>query len=466
MSHKIFKAIWTVAITVFLSSFVLIMGGLYSYFSALQKRQLRIETELAAQGTALSGIKYFEKLKTENYRITWVSSDGSVLFDNEADAASMQNHLERKEIKLALEEGFGEAARHSYTLFDQQFYAAKRLPDGSVLRMSIVQLSVWTLLLGFSQPICFVILTALILSFVLASRLAKAIVEPINGIDLQHPEQYYGLENYKEIEPLLRHISAQQSRLRQDKEEIEKTALIRQEFVANVSHELKTPLHIISGYAELLENGLVKEEDIKPFAVKIHNESLRMAKLIEDIIDLTKLDSGGTEMKWEKCDFYKIAENAVDALEAAASAMDIAVSINGKSAPVRAIPQVLYSVAYNLCDNAIKYNHYGGLVNVSITQNERDTTLTVNDTGIGIPEEEQERIFERFYRIDKSRSREVGGTGLGLSIVKHAVMIHHGKIKLNSLVGEGTEFAVTIPNEPWEAMCGFDEMRSACVHPE
>ncbi len=448
MSSKIFKAIWIVAISVFLASLLLIMGTLYNYFSSLQRNQLRIETELAAQGVALSGKSYFNQLKTENYRITWVGPDGSVLFDNEADAATMQNHLEREEIKQALEEGFGEATRHSFTLADQQYYAAKRLSDGSVLRMSIAQMSVWSLLFGFAQPICFIILAALILSYVLASRIAKKIVKPINEIELDHPDQYYGKEDYKEIEPLLRHISAQQMQLKQDQQEIEKAAMIRQEFSANVSHELKTPLHAISGYAELLENGLVKEEDIKPFAAKIHNESLRMTRLIEDIIDLTKLDNGGTEMKWETCDFFRITENAVDSLEAAASEMNVSIITSGENAPMTAIPQMLYSIAYNLCDNAIKYNHNGGSVSVSVTQNEQDTVLTVKDTGIGIPEEDQKRVFERFYRVDKSRSREVGGTGLGLSIVKHAVMIHGGKITLNSVVGEGTEFIVTIPTKP------------------
>ena len=369
MSSKIFKAIWIVAISVFLASLLLIMGTLYNYFSSLQRNLLRNQTELAAQGVAMSGMDYLDKLNIENYRITWVSTDGTVLFDNEADTASMQNHLERPEIQQALKEGFGESTRHSYTLADQQYYAAKRLPDGSVFRMSIAQLSVWSLLLGFAQPICFVILAALILSFILASRIAKKIVKPINEIDLEHPNQYYGQEAYKEIEPLLHHISVQQAQLRQD-----------------VSHELKTPLHAISGYAELIETGLVKEEDIKPFAEKIHAESLRMTKLIEDIIDLTKLDSGDVDMKWEDCDLYRIAENAVDSLEAAASEMDITIDIGGESATVKAIPQLLYSIVYNLCDNAIKYNHTGGNVIVTVAQKEHSTVLSVKDTGIGIPQ--------------------------------------------------------------------------------
>ena len=448
MSSKIFKAIWTVALTVFLASLLLIMGSLYGYFSSLQKKQLRIETELAAQGVTLSGADYFDGLNDGNYRITWVGPTGEVLFDDQADSATMENHMERPEIRQALEEGYGEASRRSYTLADQQYYAAKQLPDGSVLRMSVAQLSVWSLLFGFAQPICFVIFAALLLSYLLASRIAAKIVKPINALDPTHPSQYYGQKNYEEIEPLLRHIAAQQAQLKRDQEEIEKAALIRQEFSANVSHELKTPLHAISGYAELLETGLVKEEDRKPFAEKIRRESLRMTRLIEDIIDLTKLDNGGTEMKWERCDFYRIVENAVDTLDAAASAMGLSVTVTGENAPVTAVPQMLYSIAYNLCDNAIKYNHVGGSVRVSVSQDEQHTVLTVKDTGIGIPEEEQERIFERFYRVDKSRSKEAGGTGLGLSIIKHAVMIHHGTIRLNSSPGEGSEFIVTIPNRP------------------
>jgi two-component system phosphate regulon sensor histidine kinase PhoR len=364
----------------------------------------------------------------------------------------MENHMEREEVKQALAGGYGESTRYSDTLSVKQLYAAKRLPDGSVVRLSIVQMAIWALILGFVQPICVVILIALVLTFVLASRIAKKIVKPINEIDLNKPEQYYGQENYKEVEPLLLHIAAQRNQLKKDQEQIEKTALIRQEFTANVSHELKTPLHAISGYAELLENGMVKEEDIKPFAGRIRSESSRMTKLVEDIIELTKLDNGGAEMEWEDCNLLRIAENAVDSLDAAASALNISVSVDGTDAPIKGIPQTLYSIVYNLCDNAIKYNHAGGSVSVEIRPQKNDTVLTVKDTGVGIPEECQDRVFERFYRVDRSHSTEVGGTGLGLSIVKHAVMIHGGSIKINSEIGKGTEFVVTLPNEPKEML--------------
>lgn len=448
MRSKIFRAIWIAAIAVFLASLVFILGISYNYFSGLQMNQLKNQLELASQGVSLSGKDYFEHLNTDNYRITWIASNGDVLFDNAANTAVMENHLEREEVQEAMAEGYGDSVRYSSTLADKQLYAANRLPDGSVLRLSIEQVAAWTLLFGFAQPICFVIMIAFVLSFLLASRLAKMLVKPINEIDLEKPEQYYGNEEYKEVEPLLRHISEQQIQLKKDQKQIEKTALIRQEFTANVSHELKTPLHAISGYAELLENGMVQSEDIKPFAGKIHSESLRLMRLVEDIIDLTKLDNGGTEMIWETCDLYRIAENAIDSLEAAATVMNVTLELDGGTTRLKAIPNLLYSIVYNLCDNAIKYNRSGGHVFIVVQQAEQNTILIVRDTGIGIPKENRDRIFERFYRIDKSRSKDVGGTGLGLSIVKHAVMIHNGKIEVKSEVGQGTEFVVTIPHEP------------------
>ncbi len=450
MNKKIFNAIWIVAIVVFLASLTFIMGVSYNYFSGVQLKQLRTEAELASQGVSISGLDYLNGLGAKDYRITWIDADGTVLFDNAVNANEMENHLEREEIKEALKDGYGESVRYSNTLSDKQLYSAIRLSDGSVLRLSSVQMAVWALLLGFAQPICLVIGIALVMSFVLASRLTKRILTPINSIDPDDPMQHINEEDYMEIAPLLRRIQYQNEQLKRDQKEIEKAALIRQEFTANVSHELKTPLHAISGYAELLENEMVKDEDMKPFARKIREESTRMTKLVEDIIDLTKLDTGGVEMKWEDCDLYRIAENAVDSLEAPATALGVKVTVCGSEAPVRAIPQLLYSIIYNLCDNGIKYNHSGGKVEVDVQQTSHNTVLKVKDTGIGIPEESRERIFERFYRVDKSRSKAVGGTGLGLSIVKHAVLVHGGRIKVNSEVGKGTEFLVSIPNRPKE----------------
>ena len=445
MSNKIFRSIWLAAVCVLLAALAVILGFSYRYFSAQQKRQLKNETELAAQGAALSGEAYFDGLDTENYRITWIDAQGRILYDNEAQADQMENHLEREEVQQALQEGYGEAARYSNTLAEKQFYAAKRLPDGSVIRLSIVQMAVWTLVLGFAQPICAVILLALVLSLVLASGLARRIVKPINEIDLNHPEDYYGREDYREVEPLLRHIALQRTQLKQDQAEVEKTALIRQEFTANVSHELKTPLHAISGYAELLESGLAKPEDVKPFAGKIRTESGRMTKLVEDIIDLTRLDAGGEDYVFESCDLLRIAENAVDSLETEASGADVTLSLKGVSAPMQGVPQLLHSIVYNLCDNAIKYNRPGGRVDITVTPEDGAVVLTVSDTGVGIPKDSQSRIFERFYRVDKSRSKAVGGTGIGLSIVKHAALIQKADVRVESEPGEGSTFTVTFP---------------------
>ena len=444
MSRKIFTAIWGAALAVFLASLVFIMGVSYNYFTGVQMKQLHAETALAAQGVTLSGTDYLGGLSGD-CRITWVAADGTVLFDNEADASRMENHLEREEIRQALQTGTGEARRYSPTLADRQLYAAQRLPDGSVLRLSAVQLALWSLVLGFAQPICLVALLALALSFFLASRLTKKIVAPINAIDPDNPMQYYERDEYREVEPLLRRIAAQQSQLRRDRAEIERASLIRQEFTANVSHELKTPLHAISGYAELLESGLAKPEDVKPFAGKIRSESCRMTKLVEDIIDLTRLDAGGADYVFEPCDLLRIAENAVDSLQSEAAGQSITLSLRGESAPMSGVPRLLHSIVYNLCDNAIKYNRPGGRVDVNVAPEGEKVVLRVSDTGVGIPKESIDRIFERFYRVDKSRSKAVGGTGLGLSIVKHAALIEKADVRVESEPGEGSTFTVTFP---------------------
>lgn len=445
MSKKVFRSTWLVALVIFALSLALIMGALYSYFSGVQQKQLRIGTQLTAQGVALNGMEYFSGLDAGEYRVTWIAADGTVLYDNESDSAEMENHLEREEVQQALESGYGESSRYSDTISQKHLYCAQRLPDGTVIRLSVAQNTVWILMLGFAQPICVVILIALVLSLVLASRISKTIVEPINNINLDEPMQYVGREEYAEIEPLLRRMATQQAQLRRDQQALEKNSQIRQEFTSNVSHELKTPLHVISGYAELMENGLVKEEDIRPFARKIRTESLRLTALVEDIIDLTRLDGGAAEMQRQETDLYRIAENAADSLQAAAEEAGVTLTARGSSAVIDGIPQVLYSIVYNLCDNAIKYNRPGGSVKVTVGNYPGYAKITVSDTGIGIPESCLDRIFERFYRVDKSHSKEVGGTGLGLSIVKHGVMIHHAQIKVQSTPGKGSDFTITFP---------------------
>ena len=312
MSKKIFRSIWLAALIVLVLSLVLIMGVLYSYFTGVQQKQLRMGAEVVAQGVTLDGKEFFDGLTAEDYRITWIDADGTVLYDNQSDASSMENHLMRAEVQQALQNGTGESSRYSDTLASRNLYCARLLPDDTIIRLSAAQHSVWVLLVGFAQPICVILLLALVLSFLLASRLSRTIVEPINSLNLDEPSQYVGREEYAEIEPLLRRMALQQAQIRQDQDKLEKSSQIRQEFTANVSHELKTPLHAISGYAELMENGMVQQQDIKPFAHKIRQESLRLTALVEDIINLTKLDGGAAGMQHQQVDLYRIAENAVD----------------------------------------------------------------------------------------------------------------------------------------------------------
>ena len=447
MSKKIFRSIWLAALIVLVLSLVLIMGVLYSYFTGVQQKQLRMGAEVVAQGVTLDGKEFFDGLTAEDYRITWIDADGTVLYDNQSDASSMENHLMREEVQQALQNGTGESSRYSDTLASRNLYCARLLPDGTIIRLSAAQHSVWVLLVGFAQPICVILLLALVLSFLLASRLSRTIVEPINSLNLDEPSQYVGREEYAEIEPLLRRMALQQAQIRQDQDKLEKSSQIRQEFTANVSHELKTPLHAISGYAELMENGMVQQQDIKPFAHKIRQESLRLTALVEDIINLTKLDGGAAGMQRQQADLYRIAENAVDSIQAAAAEAHVDLTLRGESTFVDGIPQVLYSMIFNLCYNAIKYNHPGGSVKIQVMSYPDDDRVIVSDTGIGIPEESRDRIFERFYRVDKSRSKEVGGTGLGLSIVKHAALIHHAAIVVDSTPGKGSTFTVIFPKK-------------------
>lgn len=450
MTKRIFRSICFVAIAVFLSALILIMGALYGYFSHVQQRQLQMQLELAAQGVTNEGAAYFDDLKVRDYRITWIAEDGAVLFDSDAHSADMENHLEREEIREALAGGYGESRRYSVTLMDRFLYAAQRLPNGTVLRLSIAQSSILTLVLGMAQPICLVFLLAVILSIVLAIRLSKSIVHPLNEMDLDHPLPN---DSYEELAPFLRRIDSQQRQLNRQKatleeqrSELEKAETVRREFTANVSHELKTPLHSISGYAELLKDGMVKSEDIVPFAGKIHAEAQRMVQLVEDIISLSHLDEGADDMQWTRVDLYELTGKAINSLEAEAEAMAVSVKLRGEHITLYGIPQLLYSIVHNLCDNAIKYNKSGGEVEVSlIAEAECSAVLCVSDTGVGIPAGEQERVFERFYRVDKSHSKEVGGTGLGLSIVKHAAMIHHATLHVDSTVGEGTTITVCFP---------------------
>lgn len=445
MKKSIFRYVLAASVSITVVSFLLMIFVAYGYLSDILRDHLREELDLAARGVEMCGGEYLEGFADKSLRFTWVDAGGTVIFDSEAGAQEMENHLSREEISEALESGSGESVRYSDTLSELRVYSALRLSDGTVLRISGSQKTLTYLMLGFLLPMLLIIAFAFLMSFLLASRIAKRLVRPINDIDPDKPTKYIGKREYSEIEPLLKRMDAQRLQIKADSAELKKTSLIRQEFTANVSHELKTPLHAIAGYAELIESGLASEEDIRPFAGKIRAEAGRMTKLVSDIIELSKLDSGAAGTQREHVDLYRIAENAVDSLEYTASEAGITIKLSGASAVIEGIPRVLYSIIYNLCDNAVKYNKFGGSVSVNVADLGESAVVSVRDTGIGIPKADIDRIFERFYRVDKSHSGEVGGTGLGLSIVKHGALIHKASVNVESIEGIGSEFTVTFP---------------------
>lgn len=504
-----------------------------------------------------NGLEYLERLTDRDYRytwkpdyrLTWVASDGTVLFDTADSAENMENHGDRIEIREAFAGGESSSIRYSSTLTERTLYYARALNDGTVLRISVSQVTVFALTLMTLQPIMVVRVLAVILSAVLARRMAKRIVRPLNRLDLEHP-----LENdaYEELTPLLRRIhqqdqqiSAQIQNLQKKTDEfaqitdhmreglvlldrnemilsinpaaqqifgaetscsgqgfltvdrnhdlnlaiqkalesghseirierkgreyqtdisriesgdavvgtvllafdVTETALAecnRREFTANVSHELKTPLQSILGSAELLKNGLVRQEDIPDFSSLIYAEVARLVALVEDIIHLSQLDEGVTLAR-ESVDLYDTAESVVDVLQDVAAGKNVSIAVTGEHVQINGVPGFVYEMIYNLCDNAIKYNVEGGAVEVAVSGGEQGAELSVRDTGIGIPIQYQSRVFERFFRVDKSRSKASGGTGLGLSIVKHIAQYHGAVIELQSVVGSGTTVAVTFP---------------------
>ena len=444
MNKKIFYAIWLMTITVLISCIAFLMVISYNRYTQEQMIQLRNETELVTRGIAMNRESYLKDLDTENFRITWITSEGRILYENGTDVEGMEVPLEQEEIQGALANGYGESSRYS-SVSEKQLYTARKLPDGTIICLSVTLASIWALLARISPVIIAAALAAWWLSRSIAFKLPKKIVEPLNDLTLEEQINTEKTPVYEEIRPLLKRLDDQYKQIQKDREELERTSLIRQEFTANASHELKTPLHVISGYAELLEHGMVKEEDIPSFAGKIRAEAQRMTKLVEDIIDLSKLDSGGKDMNRENTDLYRIAQNAAESLEAEAEQNQIRLSVEGENTIIAGIPQVLYSIVYNLCLNAIKYSDPGNDVRILVENRDNEAVLSVTDHGIGIPQEELDRIFERFYRIDKSHSKEVGGTGLGLSIVKHGAKIHDAEIKVSSEVGKGSVFTVIFP---------------------
>lgn len=543
MTKKIFNAICTTAVIVFAVTTFLILGVLYEYFTNLQQKQLRVETYSIARGIALEGTEYLENLEIGEYRITWIDTDGTVIYDSSSDVSAMENHLQREEVKRALADGEGESSRYSSTLLQRSIYCAVKNSDGTVVRLAIAHNSVFLLVFGMLQPIFIILILVGILSYMFASGLARKIVKPLNTINLDDP---LNNDAYEELTPLLKRISKQQIQLKEQKDildrkqnefdvivgSIEEGMLLldydgriisinnsamkllkaeddclnqnvmlisrnpdfqdavscalkgeksevkteiddriiyisssplaefdgkrgvavvlfditvrekaeeqRKEFTANVSHELKTPLHSISGYSELMKCGMVKVEDIIPFSEKIHNEAQRLISLVNDIISLSHLESGEYTITKTDVDVYDVTATVIEELEQFASACNVKISVKGGSMIVQSESDLVHQIIYNLCDNAIKYNHDGGEIFINIGNN----SISIKDTGIGIPAKDLERIFERFYRVDKSRSKSVGGTGLGLSIVKHASTLIGAKINVVSELNKGTEFEI------------------------
>ena len=542
MTSKIFRSTVFVAVLVLLCSLSVILGVLYNHFTEVQVRQLKDELSLAVTGTEQYGNAFLENVEADRFRVTWIDIDGTVLFDTQVDQTTMENHADREEIQEAFKTGSGSAVRNSSTLTEQTYYEARRLTDGTVLRISTNQASAWALMMDLLWPIILIAVLAIGLSLLLARRMAKNIVEPMNNLDLEHP---LANDTYEELSPLLRRINQQhlqidaqmrklqrktdefiqitshmqeglvvldkETRIRSinsaalkvfgaeescvgnsffqvnrsnslrqalndaldrghgsvmqelegriyrldmssiqsdgnllgavilavDVTESQNAEQMRREFSANVSHELKTPLQGIIGSAELLESGMVKQEDTPRFVGHIRREAARLVNLIEDIIRLSQLDEG-VAMPTEAVDLLQLAEEVRTILSPSAEERNVAVTVSGAGFTVTGVRSMLHEVVYNLCDNAIKYNVPGGSVMIYAENNR----LVVSDTGIGISAEHKDRIFERFYRVDKSHSKASGGTGLGLSIVKHAAAYHNAKITLDSVPDKGTTITI------------------------
>lgn len=561
MTKRIFRSMMAVAAAVLLISLVLFTGVLYDHFETLRIDQLRSTATYVVQGVEQEGISYFDQLDNQTYRITLMLPDGSVVYDNQNDPASMENHKDREEMQKALESGSGTSIRYSNTRSKKTINYAVRMKDGAVLRISDTQTAVWILMSGLLPPIVFIVGVALIGSAILSARVSKKIVKPFNSIDLEHPAQ---AKAYDELAPFLQKIATQKheiaEKMRQQQQQQREFQMItenmseglfvidrnrtilsynhsamqifgidsdvkhqnlltvnrsiqfqkaidealcgrhssetitmddhcyqilanpvvqptdsstnstqgeediigvvilamditereareqyRREFSANVSHELKTPLTSISGFAEIMMNGLVRADDIPHFSKKIYQESQRLIVLIGDIIKLSQLDEQSELPEMEAVNLLELAQHAIELLEESAKQHTISVSVQGDVGVIEGIRQILEEMIYNLCENAIKYNKPGGSVTVTVSDQENTVVLAVQDTGIGIPKPDQDRVFERFYRVDKSHSKEVGGTGLGLSIVKHGAMLHHASLELESEEGVGTTVRIRFP---------------------
>ena len=554
MTKRIFTAIVLVTVVILLLTSAVVSVVLYEdleaqFFNELKSEAHTIAVALESGLPAEEYLPALEPARVTDLRVTWVGASGAVLYDSDADESTMENHLAREEIAEALQNGYGDSTRNSATISKKTIYYACRLTDGTVLRVSGTQDSVFGILRNVLKPMALVLVAAVGLALVLSYRVSKRVVRPLNELDLEHPQK---VETYDELTPLLekiavqnRQIRAQMEQLRRSQEEFaavtghmsegllvidakkrllfcneaakrllhigqaetqslltvnrsapfreaaeealqgkhaqqsvtldgriyqlmanpaydgqtltgavlllldvterEDRERLRREFTANVSHELRTPLTSISGFAELIREGLAKQEDIPRFADRICRESQRLLALIEDILRLSQLDEGGTAEEKTPQKLDALAVSVVQQLAPVAKEKGISITTDTAPCEVMGVGRVLEELIYNLCDNAVKYNRPKGSVKVTAKPVDGVPTLIVADTGIGIPEAEQERVFERFYRVDKSHSKAIGGTGLGLSIVKHAAAFHNAEITMQSELGKGTEIRLRFP---------------------
>ena len=426
--------ILSITLIVFYAIFSII---LYNRNLEILESEVKQEAKYIQRAIDISGTKYLAEMDAVDWgaRVTCITADGEVLYDSRRDEKDLENHSEREEVREALENGEGEDVRVSDTVGRELYYYAVLLDDGSVLRVAREMDSLMRTAFAMLPAVGGLALLMLVFALALARWQTKRLIKPINELDLEHP-----LENavYPELTPLLEAMD------RQNKEK-EAVSNMRKEFSANVSHELKTPLTSISGYAEIMMNGMVRPADIPLFSERIYKEARRLITLVEDIIKLSKLDEESVELEKEEVDLYDLTREIVSRLAPQAAQKNIHMEVTGEPVIYKGIRQILDEMVYNICENAIKYNNDNGRVTVWVGSTLSGPKISVADTGIGIPKEHQERIFERFYRVDKSHSKMTGGTGLGLSIVKHGAALHHAEIEMQSALGEGTTITLRFP---------------------
>ena len=435
MTKTIFRNTFLVGILVLAICSFMFFGLQYTQTIDETYEALAQEAEYAIAGMELSGIDYLKGLD-DSHSITWIDSDGSVLYDTVYEELS-SNQGSHAEVKEAFANGEGQETRTSEVTGNQTMYYARLLDDGTVLRLSRPVSAVMYALVAVS-PVLWVFVLVLILSGILAFRAAKQIVTPINNIDLESHSNI----PYPELAPLLDKIEEQKMMIQEEAGQREE---MRREFSANVSHELKTPLTSISGFAELMATGDVSPDKVTEFSKDIYKESQRLISLINDIIKLSRLDEEADLPPKKDMDLHELLLRVADDLKPVAGKNNIFIDVKGEETHINGVDQLLYEMVYNLCDNAIKYNFPGGKVIMETLTDEKSTKLIVEDTGIGIPPEHQKRVFERFYRVDRSHSKEIGGTGLGLSIVKHGAMYHDAEVSMESTPGKGTRITITFP---------------------